>query len=287
MESLAGDFFHKIPETLNPLDIGVFMIQQITTQGARPSSRLSPIISTSNPLPLTHWAVPSTLSPAKPYRWWFVSIRVDCGLPSLDCRPSLGIKSGCGDPAEERRYTYTYRLTFWHIINTFLLLAGGNLRKNQIQHSQNTPVLCFWRTKQPGSPSPGWVCVNCQSIFYMPGIILNIYVHIHPNLISVSGKSGASACTVCLELLHHTDSCSSPPVSTIPTVDLGASCPLTFVLYSWSSCTSLQNNRTLREHGCAEDALSELLLQTLVCRQPMKNVISLLLISKLPPEGTL
>ena len=160
MESLAGDFFHKIPETLNPLDIGVFMIQQITTQGARPSSRLSPIISTSNPLPLTHWAVPSMLSPAKPYRWWSVSIRADCGLPSLDCRPSLGIKPGCGDPAEERRYTYTYRLTFWHIINTFLLLAGGNLRKNQIQHSQNTPVLCFWRTKQPGSPSPGWVCVN-------------------------------------------------------------------------------------------------------------------------------
>lgn len=76
-------------------------------------------------------------SPARPYGVWPFSRR---GAPFLGV---WAYDSRSRDLAVERRYTYTYRLTFWHIINTFLLLAGGNLWKNQIQHSQNTLVFHF------------------------------------------------------------------------------------------------------------------------------------------------
>lgn len=49
---------------------------------------------------------------------------------------------------------------------------------------------------------------------------------------SVSGRPGASACTVCLELLHYTDSCSSP-CSHYSHSEIGWFCPLTSILYSW------------------------------------------------------
>lgn len=45
---------------------------------------------------------------------------------STGCRHHVRVNLDDGSPIAERS-TYTYRLTFWHIINTFLLLAGGNL----------------------------------------------------------------------------------------------------------------------------------------------------------------
>lgn len=69
---------------------------------------------------------------------------------SLSCRHNFDMNPGHRNLIVERKHTYTYRLTFWHIINTFLLLAGGNLWKNQVQHSQNTLVTPFSKNTVTG-----------------------------------------------------------------------------------------------------------------------------------------
>lgn len=61
-----------------------------------------------------------------------VTLNSEMGFSSSGCGHSLSMDTGHRNLAEVRRHTYAYRLTFWHIINTFLLLAGGNLWENQI-----------------------------------------------------------------------------------------------------------------------------------------------------------
>lgn len=88
-----------------------------STQGARPWSRLGPLPQ----------------SPAKPYELRHLSRRA---FPFLRLETQAQYVRRSRGPGR-REDTYTYWLTFWHIINTFLLLAGGNLGKNQMQHGQH------------------------------------------------------------------------------------------------------------------------------------------------------
>lgn len=132
---------------------------QTFTQIGTPSSVPSFFLYAS--YPLIHWGVPAW-PPTPPKQ-----SQMGCGtypeeeFLSLSCRHNFNTNPGHRNLIVERKHTYTYRLTFWHIINTFLLLAGRNLWKNQVQQSKHSGNSIF-KEHSNRTSTPNWLSV-CEN----------------------------------------------------------------------------------------------------------------------------